>query len=232
MLHLRVPTPCAAASGRPRAYAFGLTEKRRTNREAIEQSAHVLYEIQMLGALRNHFLNGDHDRAVAGLPLAGLASRNALVEAFQIHARQLIDFLTAKPAAKEATAHDYAIGNWSIPAEDSKALRRLGGEFSQRVAHLSWRRSGDKSVQTSVLTEEIFTAIRQHGLAFLDQVDPDRIEDDFVEEAREALVERKSAVDFYKEVVPSAPRALAAATVSISPYTGGTATHMIRPDPE
>lgn len=186
----------------------------------------------MLGALRVHFLKGDHDCAVAGLPLDGLASRNALVEAFQIHARQLIDFLTDKPAAKEATAHDYATGSWSIPAEDAKALRRLGGEFSQRVTHLSWRRSGDRSVQTAVLTEEIFAAIRKHLLAFLDQVELARVENDFVEEARRALVETKSATDFYKEVVPSATGALASATVSLSPYTGGTATHMIRADPE
>jgi hypothetical protein len=209
-----------------------MAEKRRTDAEAIEQSPHVLYEIQMLGALRDHFLKGDHDRAVAALPLEGLASRNALVEAFQIHARQLIDFLTDKPAAKEATAHDYATGSWSIPAGDAKALRRLGGEFSQRVAHLSWRRSGDKSVQTAVLTEEIFAAIRKHLLAFLDRVDPERVEDDFVEEARKALAESKSAVDFFKAAVPSAPGALASATVSLSPDSGGTATHMIRPEPE
>lgn len=209
-----------------------MAEKRRTDAEAIEQSSHVLYEIQMLGALRVHFLKGDHDRAAAGLPLEGLASRNALVEAFQIHARQLIDFLTDNPAAKEATAHDYATGNWSIPVEEAKVLRHLGGEFSQRVAHLSWRRSGDKSVQTAVLTEQIFAAIREHLLVFLDQVDPERVEDDFVEETRKALAETKSATDFYKEVVPSATEALVSATVSLSPHTGGTATHMIRPDPE
>jgi hypothetical protein len=164
--------------------------------------------------------------------LEGLASRNALVEAFQIHARQLIDFLTDRPAEKETTAHDYTTGNWSISIQEAKALRRLGGEFSQRVAHLSWRRSGDKSVQAAVLTEKIFAAIRKHLLAFLDQVDPERVEDDFVAEARKALGESKSAVDFYNEVVPSATGALASATVSLSPYTGGTATHVIRPDPE
>ncbi|HEU4461217.1 MAG TPA: hypothetical protein VFR75_01365 [Solirubrobacterales bacterium] len=117
-----------------------MPRKERTRDEAIKQSDHLLYEVQMLASLHAHFQNGDHDRAVADLPLDGLAARNALIESFQIHARQLIDFLTDQPGRREATAHDF-VARWSVPAKDRQTLKRLSGEFSERVAHLSWRRS-------------------------------------------------------------------------------------------
>jgi hypothetical protein len=38
--------------------------------------------------------DGEFDAAVAALDNAGLPARNAVIEAFEIHARQLIEFLT------------------------------------------------------------------------------------------------------------------------------------------
>jgi hypothetical protein len=202
-----------------------MQKKRRTNEEAVEQSGHVLYEVQMLGALRGHFLNGDHDRAVARLPLDGLASRNALVEAFQIHARQLIDFLTDRPSRKEATAAEFTVGEWSIADDDRKALKKLSGEFSQRVAHLTWRRSQLDAAQQRVMTEDIFDAIRRHLLAFLEHIDPDRVQAEFLPEVAEAMFMRVADPGHPQHLIPTVDPAVLRATT----YPGGTATGALRP---
>ncbi len=189
-----------------------------TKVEAIEQSEHVLYEIQMLGALRGHFLYGDHDRAVASLPLAGLASRNALVEAFQIHARQLIDFLTDRSSPRQATAGDFTAERWSLAKRDRKALKRLSGEFSQRVAHLAWRRSQLNVTQQRVMTEEIFDAIRNRLLLFVELVDPDRVCPGFAEEAVKAMFAPAGGDSDARHGATSAAN-----------FPGGTATSALRP---
>lgn len=186
----------------------------RSREEAIEQSAHVLYEVQMFASLHMHFRNGDHDLAVADLPLNGLAARNALIESFQIHARQLIEFLTDRPDRKEATASDFTAAGWSIPDDDRRALKRLSGEFSQRVAHLSWRRSELDADQQRVMTDDIFDAVRRHLLRFVELVDRDRVRPRFVEDVLEMM--------FGQVVLPGHPRYT---MPRVDPRVGGTGLH-------
>jgi hypothetical protein len=50
----------------------------------------------MLCALANYFETGVVDDAVKSLLHEGVPARNALVEAFTIHTRQLIEFLTGR----------------------------------------------------------------------------------------------------------------------------------------
>ena len=63
----------------------------RTPEELREQSKHLLSEVQMLFALGRYLETGVVDAAVAHLDRAGLPVRNAVIEAYEIHARQLID---------------------------------------------------------------------------------------------------------------------------------------------
>jgi hypothetical protein len=217
----------ASRSDVPCSYDRGVPNRERTSNEAIEQSEHVLYEVQMLAALRTHFLNGDHDQAVAKLPLEGLASRNALVEAFQIHARQLIDFLTDRPSRKEATAADFTVGGWAMAGADRRSLKKLSGEFSQRVAHLAWRRSQLNATQQRVMTEDIFDAIRRHLLVFVEHVDPHRVGPRFVQEVIEAMFIRKTDPGHPQHLIPTANPAVSKA----SSHPGGTATGALRPQP-
>jgi hypothetical protein len=204
-----------------------LPREKRTREEAIEQSAHVLYEIQMLASLHTHFQNGDHDRAVANLPLSGLAARNALIESFQIHARQLIDFLTNRPNKKEATASDFTISAWSIPSEDRRTLRRLSGDFSQRVAHLSWRRAQLDATRERVMTENIFDAIRRQLLVFVEHLDHERVRPRFFEDLMEMMFGQVIKAGHPRYAEPSAdPKIPMAAR-----YSGSTATSPLRPPP-
>lgn len=209
------------------AYDHPVAKKEHTKEEAIEQSGHVLYEIQMLASLQTHFQNGDHDRAVAGLPLNGLVARNALVESFQIHARQLIDFLTDQPSRREATASDFTLAGWSIPEIDRRALRRLSGEFSARVAHLSWRRSQLDATQQRVMTDDIFDAIRRYLLVFAEHLDQDRVRPRFFQDMMEMM--------FGQVIKPGHPRYSEpsddSAARRAASYSGGTATSQLQPPP-
>jgi hypothetical protein len=202
-----------------------MARKERTKEEAIEQSGHLLYEIQMLASLHTHFQNGDHDRAVANLPLNGLAARNALIESFQIHARQLIDFLTDQPNRREATASDFTVAGWSIPAKDRQSLKRLSGEFSARVAHLSWRRAQLDASQQRVMTEDIFDAIRRYLLVFAEHLDRDRVRPRFFEDMM--------AMMFGQVIEPGHPRYAEPSAEPGVPmaarYSGGSATSPLRP---
>jgi hypothetical protein len=201
--------------------------KERTREEAIKQSEHVLYEIQMFASLHTHFQNGDHDRAVANLPLNGLAARNALIESFQIHARQLIDFLTDRPNRKEATASDFTVAEWSISTSDRRALKRLSGEFSQRVAHLSWRRSELDATQQRVIADGIFDAVRRQLLVFVECIDHERVRPRFFEDVLEMMFGQVIMPEHPRYSMPRAdPEVPLAGT-----HPGSVATSSLRPPP-
>jgi hypothetical protein len=201
--------------------------KERTREEAIEQSEHVLYEVQMLASLHSHFQNGDHGRAVVDLPRNGVAARNALIESFQIHARQLIDFLTDRPNRKEATASDFTLGEWWIPHSDRRSLKRLSGEFSQRVAHLSWRRSDLDATQQRVMTENIFDAIRRQLLVFVELLDYDRVRPRFFEDVMEMMFGQVVMAGHPRYLMRSADQGIPMAEM----YPGSVATSPLLPPP-
>jgi hypothetical protein len=156
--------------------------KERTPDRLREQSKHLLYGIQMLFALGHDLRAGDLDAAVAALPRAGLPIRNAVIEAFEIHARQLIEFLTHQRNASSATAREWARG-WSVSAEEVQELKDLRAALSERVAHLSWKRSEFPPAQQLVLTHEIEDKLRPLILRFLWEADHATLCEDFVVEA-------------------------------------------------
>jgi hypothetical protein len=156
--------------------------RERTPDQLREQSKHLLYEIQMLFALGHDLRAGMLDAAVAALPRAGLPIRNAVIEAFEIHARQLIEFLNHQRNASRATAREWARG-WSVSAEEVQELKDLRGAFSERVAHLSWKRSEFKPSQQLVLTHQIEEKLLPLILRFLREADHATLCEDFAEEA-------------------------------------------------
>jgi len=78
--------------------------RRTPNREVLRaESSHLAYEIEMLCALADYFETGEVNRAVAGLRLHGIPVRNAVIESFALHVRQLIDFLSPPPPGPRTT---------------------------------------------------------------------------------------------------------------------------------
>lgn len=201
--------------------------KERKPEELREQSKHLLYEIQMLFALGRYCQTGELDVAVAGLDRAGLPVRNAVIEAFEIHARQLIEFLTHQRNRRRATARDWAKG-WSVAKAETQGLRELREAFSERVAHLSWKRSGFTRDEQLVMTHEIEGKLRPLLLRFLEKADPERLCEGFLKEARLALspCEAQSEQPGI-EVFPELDRTAAVATSQVPGTTGGTATQTL-----
>jgi hypothetical protein len=107
---------------------------------ARKPSEHVLYEIQMLCSLADYFETGAVDAAVARLPRAGLPARNALVESFAIHARQLIEFLTKPVNRRNTTAGDFTREPWRPPTFGPQ-LETLADRLSKQLAHLTRHRA-------------------------------------------------------------------------------------------
>lgn len=199
--------------------------RRREAEELRRQSKHVLYEIQMLGALAGYIRTGEVDDVVEDLTYQGVPARNAIVEAFELHARNLIEFLIHQRTGRRSTAREYA-PTWRIP-DDAAMLRTLRSEFSERVAHLSWTRSSREEKEQVVASEEIFDAIAAHLETFLEQADQDLLGDRFVEKARFALARPEEE---WPDLRAGRRQTTAAATSPTpTPHTGGTATQAFGP---
>jgi hypothetical protein len=133
---------------------------------------HLLYEVQMTFSLAAWLV---HTQGT----VLNQTARNAEVEAFTIHVRQLIDFLWMEQPQDEkhrnAFAADYfARGEWDTlrparPAVLDSALRRKVG---WGVAHLTydraWSTEQDKQWQPVVLGCALAPAV----VCFADSVDP------------------------------------------------------------
>lgn len=188
------------------------------------QSKHLLYEIQMLSALAGYIREGTADYAVAHLPLEGVPVRNAVVEAFELHARNLIEFLIHQRSGDKSTAGDFTRGKWTRPG-DWAPLKSLRSQFSERVAHLSWKRSAFTEKEQVVASLEIFAAIARNLDPFLEDADHELLCDGFIESARQAL---SWSIQLPPGTIPVAS--------TVAPWSrpgghaGGTATQALKPD--
>ena len=161
------------------------TESRRA------ESKHVLYEIEMFCALARYFETKAVDRAVQTLEREGIVVRNAVIEAFQVHARQLIEFLTYYESKKPhkddiPAAHFTRTRRWDYARpRELEELRQL---VHKRVAHLSVRRAEFTGRERWVATQDMRLKVGQILEAFLDEVDETVVCDGFVARARNALL--------------------------------------------
>ena len=174
----------------------------------------------MFCALARYFETGDIDCAVQGLDRQGIVVRNAVIEAFQVYARQLIDFLTyekaKKPHGDDIPAAQFTkTRRWDYPRPpDLEALRRI---IHKRVAHLSVRRAQFTGQERLVATRDMREKLGQILEAFLAEVDDEMVCDGFVARAWEALRASKPRPN----VVEPPP---VGATEPVVRYRGGTFT--------
>jgi hypothetical protein len=202
----------------------------KTTDHLREQSKHLLYEIQMLYALLGYVETREVDRAVAKLDQNGLPVRNAVIESHQLHARQLIEFLIDSPTPQKPAAGSFIRGKWKTPPERLD-LQRLAAEFSERVMHLGWQRSEFTDPERTVLTHGIEAGIRPVLVRFLDQADPEKLCEGFVEAARAAIPGATPKPENYLDV-QELGESRAVTTKSPGSNTGGTAIITFREPPE
>jgi hypothetical protein len=182
--------------------------------DARVASEHVLYEIEMFCAIASYLESGAVDSAVRHLQHDGLVVRNAMVEAFQLHARQLIDFLTGTDS-RDMSASDFTKTKWRR-LNRTQRRRTDFDRFSQRVMHLSLRRAEFTTTQQRVASRRIRHQLGDDIRRFLDAVDDDRVCRGFLPRARMALTLSEQPAEQAHKV--------AGATEAAIGYTGGTAT--------
>src|SRR5512139_2713896 len=115
--------------------------------------------MKMFYKLLRYFETREVDRAVAELEQEGLPVRNAVIESYQLHARQLIEFLIDSPTPERPTAPKFTRRPWQPPPE-RRELQALQAEFSERVMHLGWKRSEFNDQEREVLTHRIEERMR------------------------------------------------------------------------
>jgi hypothetical protein len=100
-------------------------------KEIIRQ--HLTYEIEMLFATQQRLQQGESDRIV----------RNALIESFCVHARNLIDFLRGKRSGVTAKAvtHDYKP---FVKGEIDKKCRHM---IEEQITQLGYGRTANPEQQ-------------------------------------------------------------------------------------
>ncbi|MGZ4254809.1 MAG: hypothetical protein ACXVW5_22010 [Solirubrobacteraceae bacterium] len=194
--------------------------------ERQAQSEHVLYEIEMLCKLAAYFETGEVDRAVRYLDQSGIVVRNAVIEAFQLHARQLLDFFRpCKQDPRDSYAWHFTTAPWTLKRTAAQAAEF--DRFSKRVMHLTLRRATFTDAGRRVDTRRIRRMLGADIERFLKAVDQQRVCNDFVSRARAALLS--------SEPPPESPLTPPVGATDADPYTvratgvlytGGTAVMM------
>lgn len=152
---------------------------------------HVRYEWNMLARTRN-CLQGKHDPVV----------RNALIESFCIHARNLIEFYRNKKGY--LNAKDFTGGSYKakfVAPTSGEIGTKLYAKLNQHVAHLTRDRTADPDMKvTSNDRETIFEALRKEQERF------------------EPLIQVQSTSSVQVSTDPSATNAIE--TASVAPLDG------------
>jgi hypothetical protein len=154
--------------------------QRRPEPELRAASEHVIYEIEML-----HYTPRDLDalhRRKFDEDDLSMATHNALLEAWTIHMRSLIDFLQGSHRRRDdIVAEDFFDGaRWqSLMPTIGKSLREADRRVDKEVAHLTYVRTevgpSAKEYDIRPLTMQLAVAFR----AFVESVPGSRVIPEF-----------------------------------------------------
>lgn len=169
------------------------------------QSEPVLHEIKMLYALAGSFETRALDHAVKDLPHQGMPFRNAAVDSFLLHARQLIEFFTGRHDRDLAAGH-FTRAEWMSRTDLGDLHLRIS-----KAMHLSRWRAESTEDQRRVFFQSIVDALSPEVRRFLEAADPDRLCPGFVDKVQAALGD-------------SHPSPVADVRISHTGTTAGTAT--------
>jgi hypothetical protein len=139
-------------------------------------SEHVLYEAQMLAgiwpALNAGQFGAEHADVI----------RNALVEAFAVHARGLSDFLFNTPREDDAAAEQFfGPDMWAaLRGEDiSPDLQAVRQRTNKEIAHLTYSRLNVPEASKSWMQLAIVLELQRVFFRFVEHVDQELVTQDF-----------------------------------------------------
>jgi hypothetical protein len=160
----------------------------RTDEELRAFSRHLLYEIEMLAHTASWLYTimvvaEDPD------PKTRSTLRNAMLEAWALHLRNLLSFIyDDRPGKGAAVAADFVNGDWQqLRGELPPVLRLARTKASKEVAHLLYRRAKLSDGQRTWHLAPILVELSKVLHRFLDSVPDTRLQRDFGERALAAL---------------------------------------------
>jgi hypothetical protein len=163
-------------------------------RDYPRASEDLLYEIHMIYLLRGYFAERVLDQALQTRSDHGLPARNAAIESFAIHVRNVIAFLyvaRTRSAADDLFADDYVTDfrayKKARPAKGSTLGSAVVNRIHRQIAHLSHARGGYAPEERVWLYDEICEALDPVVRSFLSYVDPTKVSADFVDEVQHVL---------------------------------------------
>ncbi len=181
----------------------------RTDAQLIEDSRHILYELEMLD---------ESFRALTALKLSGEKwprfIMNSWLETLLLHTRNLVDFACPPPSAKgtDIIAVDF------IPGWEAKSTAFLDGvrtRANKEMLHLTQGRKLQGEMRSWEFGK-IITGVADLLLPFIDQVPAQRVTSDFVSRARAALPNLAEG-GVIKLALPWIPSAQSVATQGLGP---------------
>jgi len=185
--------------------------ERRTpsEKELRAFSDHLLYEIEMFSATVGVLavvieMEVSHTRTTL---------RNALMESWALHVRNLLSFLYDRRAGKgDAVAADFVGSGWAAKrGAKPEVLALAHAKASKEMAHMSWLRSVLTDDQREWHPEPIIVALGNALHEFLDSVPEALVVGRFHERARLSLPPRNVPLSIHGlQIVSGATQSLSA----------------------
>lgn len=131
----------------------------RTNDQLMRILEHVRYEVEMLNQTANLLCSGS---------LSTDTLRDAVLESFLIHVRNLLEFLLSERGKRNlATVEDFvARETWMNHHHNKEQFRKLEKRVNNKLAHITWRRINLEEASKGWEIERIATAINDQMAAF------------------------------------------------------------------
>lgn len=145
----------------------------------VRMSGQLAHEIEMLTGTARYL----REDALAESPDDRLTVRTAVSEAFTVHARTLINFLTEKPKGKAVGGASY-VPKWKSELPKSAVKKVPKGK---QLVHLTTKRRQGATLDSEWLDEALVAALCGELLRFADAVPAELVEPDFKSRAQVAL---------------------------------------------
>jgi hypothetical protein len=163
---------------------------KRTDDELLAVSRHLLYEIEMLAHTAS-WLYTITVRADDPDPKIRSTLRNAMLESWALHVRNLLSFIyDDRPGKGAAIAADFVDDDWQqLRGDPPPVLRLARAKASKEIAHLLYGRAELSDEQRTWHLAPILVELSKVLHRFLQSVPDARLQTDFRKRAFAALPE-------------------------------------------
>ena len=167
--------------------------RKYSDRELMDLSEHVLYEMAMLVGIPRQF----------EWAAASDIATNALLESFVMHARQLVDFFFDHAEIGASAYFENPIADWKkVRGKEDSDLKDLVSRVGEEIAHVTWSRTQPKAPWN---LDEIVKRIESLSVRFLERASPNKNSKPDAQRFFRIRQEHKDCVSHHTNAVPQTP---------------------------